>query len=151
MNTNVQTEHQPTSYGLQEVLNTTACHDNAKGITLSNETRTLIECRARLSDLYSDVVDTMHAYWGGEQEGRITEQFCNAFYDLDTALLGLMADIIADTMNKNQIPANQAINRDFWCSGRGSNPYGHFCPRDFKSLLSTNSNTRAIRGTKIGN
>ena len=102
MNTNVQTEHQPTSYGLQEVLNTTACHDNAKGITLSNETRTLIECRARLSDLYSDVVDTMHAYWGGEQEGRITEQFCNAFYDLDIALLGLMADIIADTMlNEN--------------------------------------------------
>ena len=102
MNTNVQTEHQPTSYGLQEVLNTTACHDNAKGITLSNETRTLIECRARLSDLYSDVVDTMHAYWGGEQVDRITEQFCNAFYDLDTALLGLMADIIADTMlNEN--------------------------------------------------
>ena len=31
----------------------------------------------------------------------------------------------------------------FLCSGRGSNPYGHFCPRDFKSLLSTNSNTRA--------
>lgn len=36
------------------------------------------------------------------------------------------------------------INRDFWCSGRESNPYGHFCPRDFKSLLSTNSNTRAF-------
>ena len=102
MNTNVQPEQQPTSCGLQEVLNTTTCHDNAKGITFSNETRTLIECRARLSDLYSDVVDTMHAYWGGEQVDRITEQFCNAFYDLDTVLLGLMADIIADTMlNEN--------------------------------------------------
>lgn len=31
------------------------------------------------------------------------------------------------------------------CSGRGSNPYAHFWARDFKSLLSTNSNTRAIQ------
>ena len=98
MNTNAQPEQQPTSYGLQEVLNTTTCHDNAKGITLSNETRTLIECRARLSDVYSDVIDTMDAYWGGGQVDRITEQFCNAYSDLDFALLGLLGEMMADIM-----------------------------------------------------
>ena len=29
------------------------------------------------------------------------------------------------------------------CSGRESNPYGHFCPQDFKSCVSTYSTTRA--------
>ncbi len=29
------------------------------------------------------------------------------------------------------------------CFGRESNPYGHFCPRDFKSRVSTNSTTKA--------
>lgn len=98
MNTNAQPEQQPTSCGLQEVLNTTTCHDNAKGITFSNETRTLIECRARLSDVYADVIDTMDAYWGSEQVDKITEQFCNAYSDLDFALLGLLGEMMADTM-----------------------------------------------------
>ena len=34
--------------------------------------------------------------------------------------------------------------RDLTCSGRESNPYGHFCPRDFKSRVSTYSTTRAV-------
>ena len=29
------------------------------------------------------------------------------------------------------------------CFGRESNPYGHFCPRDFKSRVSTYSTTKA--------
>gem|GEM_PF-4441268 len=29
------------------------------------------------------------------------------------------------------------------CSGRESNPYGHFCPQDFKSGVYTNFTTRA--------
>ena len=31
----------------------------------------------------------------------------------------------------------------FMYSGRESNPYGHFCPQDFKSCVSTYSTTRA--------
>ncbi len=98
MNTNVQPEQQPTSYGLQEVLNATACHDNAKGITLSNETQTLIRCLARLSDIYSDVTDVMDSYWGRDQVDRITEHFCDTFHDMYFVLWGLTADIMSDTM-----------------------------------------------------
>ena len=31
------------------------------------------------------------------------------------------------------------------CSRRESNPYGHFCPQDFKSCVSTYSTTRAVQ------
>ena len=98
MNTNEQPEQQPTSYGLQEVLNTTACHANTKGIVISNETRTLIECLARLSDIYSDVTDVMDSYWGRDQVDRITECFCDTFHDMYFVLWGLTADIMSDTM-----------------------------------------------------
>ena len=36
------------------------------------------------------------------------------------------------------------------CSGRESNPYGHFCPQDFKSCVSTYSTTRAHQHFKSG-
>ena len=35
------------------------------------------------------------------------------------------------------------------CFGRDSNPYRHSCPRDFKSLVSTNSTTKAFRSAKL--
>ena len=35
------------------------------------------------------------------------------------------------------------------CFGRESNPYGHCCPRDFKSRVSTYSTTKAVTGAKI--
>ena len=38
-----------------------------------------------------------------------------------------------------------------WCSGRESNPYGHFCPQDFKSCVSTYSTTRAEKVRKCKN
>lgn len=98
MNTNAQPKQQPTSYGLREVLNTTACHANTKGIVISNETRTLIECLARLSDIYSDVTDVMASYWGSDQADRIAEKFCNTFHDVYFALWGLTADVMSDTM-----------------------------------------------------
>ena len=44
-----------------------------------------------------------------------------------------------------KIPLRITSKRDLMCSGRESNPYGHFCPRDFKSRVSTYSTTRAIR------
>ena len=99
MNTNAQPEQQPTSYGLQEVLNTTACHDNAKGITLSNETRTLIECRARLSDIYNDVTEVGRLYFGDcPHTDKLLEPFADSFFDTDRALLDLIKDVMADTM-----------------------------------------------------
>lgn len=99
MNTNVQTEQQPTSYGLREVLNTTTCHDNAKGIVISNETRTLIECRARLSDIYNDVTEVGRLYFGDcPQTDNLLEPFADSFFNTDRALLDLIKDIMADTM-----------------------------------------------------
>ena len=38
---------------------------------------------------------------------------------------------------------NQGFSFLYWCSGRESNPYGHYCPQDFKSCVSTYSTTRA--------
>ena len=98
MNTNVQTQQQPTSYGLQEVLNSKTAQTNAEHISLSNETRTLIQCCARLSDVYSDVLNVMESYWGSEQVDRITEQFCNTYSELDATLWSLTSNIMADTM-----------------------------------------------------
>ena len=46
-------------------------------------------------------------------------------------------------INKNGPP--RYLEGLFMCSGRESNPYGHCCPRDFKSRVSTYSTTRAIR------
>ena len=37
------------------------------------------------------------------------------------------------------------------CFGRESNPYGHCCPRDFKSRVSTYSTTKAIRMQRYKN
>lgn len=85
-------------YKRKTVFNSRDAQTNAERIELSDETRTLIQCRARLSDAYSDILSVMESYWGGEQVDRITEQFCNAYSELDTALLSLTSDIMADTM-----------------------------------------------------
>ena len=100
MNTTNHTnqQEQANAYGLKSVLNSKTAQTNAEHISLSNETRTLIQCRARLSDVYSDVLNVMESYWGSEQVDRITEQFCNTFSELDTALWSLTSDIMADTM-----------------------------------------------------
>ena len=44
---------------------------------------------------------------------------------------------------KNRPP--RYLEGRLWCLGRESNPYGHCCPRDFKSRVSTYSTTKAIR------
>ena len=98
MDTNVQTEQQPVSYRLQKVLNGKDAQTNAEHITISRETQTLIQCRARLSDIINDVTEVIGTYWGIEQSDKILEQFSNTASDLDTALLGLMGDIMATTM-----------------------------------------------------
>ena len=100
MNTTNHTnqQEQANAYGLKSVLNSKTAQTNAEHISLSNETRTLIQCRARLSDVYSDILNVMESYWGSEQVDRITEQFCNTFSELDTALWSLTSDIMADTM-----------------------------------------------------
>ena len=91
-------QEQANAYGLKSVLNSKTAQTNAEHISLSNETRTLIQCRARLSDVYSEVLNVMESYWGSEQVDRITEQFCNLYSELDTALWSLISDIMADTM-----------------------------------------------------
>ena len=100
MNTTNHTsqQEQANSYGLKSVLNSKTAQTNAEHIELSDETRTLIQCRARLSDVYSDVLDVMESYWGSEQVDRITEQFCNTYSELDAALWSLTSNIMADTM-----------------------------------------------------
>lgn len=100
MNTTNHTsqQEQANAYGVKSVLNSKAAQANAEHISLSNETRTLIQCRARLSDVYSDVLNVMESYWGSEQVDRITEQFCNTYSELDTVLWSLTSNIMADTM-----------------------------------------------------
>ena len=100
MNTTNHTsqQEQANAYGLKSVLNSRAAQTNAERIELSDETRTLIRCLARLTDIYSDVLNVMESYWGSEQVDRITEQFCNAFSELDFALWGLTADIMSNTL-----------------------------------------------------
>ena len=91
-------QEQANASGLKSVLNSKTAQTNAEHIELSDETRTLIQCRARLSDVYSDVLNVMESYWDSEQVDRITEQFCNAFSELDFALWGLTADIMSNTL-----------------------------------------------------
>lgn len=98
MNTNVQPEQQLTSYRLQTVLNGKDAQANAEHIAISRETQTLIQCRARLSDIINDVTEVIEIYWGIEQSDKILEQFSNTVSDLDTALLGLLGDIMASMM-----------------------------------------------------
>lgn len=100
MNTTNHTnqQEQANAYGLKSVLNSKTAQTNAEHISLSNETRTLIQCRARLSDVYSEVLNVMESYWGSEQVDRITEQFCNTYSELDAALWSLTSNIMADTM-----------------------------------------------------
>ena len=95
-------QEQANASGLKSVLNSKTAQTNAERIEPSDGTRTLIQCRARLSDAYSDILNVMESYWGSEQVDRITEQFCNLYSELDTALWSLISDIMADTMlNEN--------------------------------------------------
>ena len=61
-----------------------------------------------------------------------------------TTLTGVLLDRL---QNKN--PSQNFFQEGFMCFGRESNPYGHCCPRDFKSRVSTYSTTKAIRSAKI--
>ena len=56
---------------------------------------------------------------------------------------------IPTPLDKNKNPSQNYFQEGFVCFGRDSNPYGHCCPRDFKSRVSTYSTTKAIRGAKI--
>ena len=59
---------------------------------------------------------------------------------------GILSDSLLEfSQEKTKNPLRISSKRDLMCSGRESNPYGHFCPRDFKSRVSTYSTTRAIR------
>ena len=49
------------------------------------------------------------------------------------------------SQTKIKNPLRAISKRVLWCLGRESNPYGHCCPRDFKSRVSTYSTTKAIR------
>ena len=54
-----------------------------------------------------------------------------------------------EQINKNSPPSY--LEGLLTCSGRESNPYGHCCPRDFKSRVSTYSTTKAIRVQRYTN
>ena len=49
--------------------------------------------------------------------------------------------------NADRYTKSPIINdyKGLMCLGRESNPYGHCCPRDFKSRVSTYSTTKANR------
>lgn len=65
---NTKNEEQP--WRLAEVLNTTEAQDNADGITISNGTRTLVKCMARLSDIHTDVVEVYSRLYEGGTDGQ---------------------------------------------------------------------------------
>lgn len=56
-----------------------------------------------------------------------------------------------DGVLKKHSPCEEECFWSFSCSGRESNPYGHFCPQDFKSCVSTYSTTRAEKVRKCKN
>ena len=56
-----------------------------------------------------------------------------------------------DRVLKKHSPVKEECFWSFSCSGRESNPYGHFCPQDFKSCVSTYSTTRAEKVRKCKN
>ena len=51
-------------------------------------------------------------------------------------------------MKLKKSPATKRY-RAFLYPGRDLNPHGHHCPQDFKSCVSTDSTTRAIRWAKV--
>ena len=93
---NTKNEEQP--WRLAEVLNTTEAQDNADGITISNGTRTLVKCMARLSDIHTDVVEVYSRLYEGAQTDKELAGFYGAYSALRDELLKLVSDYSADWM-----------------------------------------------------
>ena len=72
-------------------------------------------------------------------------QLANEFHNDESDSVGVAVDVCLGPSNKIKSPLRNTSKRALTCSGRESNPYGHFCPRDFKSRVSTYSTTRAVR------
>ncbi len=80
------------------VLNTTTSADNADGVTLSDETKTLIKCRARLEDLYGDVAAVMSERYGDKGAESQMNNFATAFSTMSGELASFIGDFVADNL-----------------------------------------------------
>lgn len=80
------------------ILNTTTSADNADGVTLSDETKTLIKCRARLEDLYGDVVTVMSERYGDKGAESEMNNFATAFATMSGELASFIGDFVADNL-----------------------------------------------------
>lgn len=94
----MDTKNEEQPWRLAEVLNTTEAQDNADGITISNGTRTLVKCMARLSDIHTDVVEVYSRLYEGAQTDKELAGFYGAYSALRNELLKLVSDYSADWM-----------------------------------------------------
>ncbi len=95
----MDTKNEEQPWRLAEVLNTTEAQDNADGITISNGTRTLVKCMARLSDIHTDVVEVYsRLYEGTAQTDKELAGFYGAYSALRDELLKLVSNYSADWM-----------------------------------------------------
>ncbi len=78
--------------------------------------------------------------------------------------MGFSAEVLIRHINQRQTPSARIHTMVYknkedeplgssssvcMCPERESNPYGHHWPRDFKSLVSTNSTIWAVAGAKV--
>lgn len=76
------------------VLNTETMQKNAEGVTISNETITLIKCRARLADIYADVAEVLERLFGSAAVDKEMKVFADAFSTITGELSGFTAESI---------------------------------------------------------
>lgn len=98
----MNTDTQAMKYTLKSVLNTREQETNAQDIKLSNETKTLILCRARMRDVWNDVYKVLETLYGDTQVDRLIDKFSEAFYSTDNELIEILTEVMATTISDKE-------------------------------------------------
>ena len=69
------------------------CAENARNISISEETKALLLCRARLSDIFNNVAEIYYHKYAGDLEDRF-QGFIDAHISLDNELMAIISTFI---------------------------------------------------------
>lgn len=75
--------------------------ENAKNVRISEETRALITCMAKLNDAYATICNTVEEVYGVDTE-KLYMPFVDAYINMDKGLRGIIADVIGTTASDSE-------------------------------------------------
>lgn len=86
---------------MKEIKISDRCADNAASITISEETKALVQCRARLNDIYDNVNEILSSRLEVDSDDSFPK-FKTAFFSLDDVILDIITHAIDLAMINNE-------------------------------------------------